>query len=245
MYHSTPHQQATNQWPWSISIDTFRQHLGFLKAEGWATVTLFDLLNKTALPEKTVAITFDDGYVDNLQAVDALLDHGMVATWFVVTNCLGSRASWHDPGMPELSLLAPGQLRDMHHQGMEIGSHSMNHSRLPLLEDDDLRDEVSTSKAKLEDILGKPVTGLAYPYGQSDERVIQAAKQAGYDRACTTQSGWALLDHDPFRVRRLTVYNGDSPGVLARKMAYAANDVAWSSLARVHLSRLHHRILKA
>lgn len=245
MYHSTPSRQSTNQWPWSISIETFRRHLSLLHAEGWSTVTLSDLLSKQTLPVRTVAITFDDGYVDNLKAVEALVEHGMVASWFVVTRCLGARACWQDPDMPELSLLTTTHLREMQKQGMEIGSHSMNHSRLPQLDDSALLDELTASKTLLEDQLGISVGSLAYPYGQFDERVVLAAKRAGYVRACTTQSGWALLDHDPFRVRRLTVYNGDSPGVLARKMAYAANDVTWSSLSRLHLTRLRHRFLKS
>jgi peptidoglycan/xylan/chitin deacetylase (PgdA/CDA1 family) len=245
MYHSVSPGPVRPDWPWAVSLDSFKAHLDFLLAEGWKTTTLSNLTTRpTEALTKTVAITFDDGYADNFAAFEALMQRDMKASWFIVSGSIGRSAGWQDPGMPELTLLAATQLREMHQQGMEIGSHTVNHAKLPQQNDATLHRELRTSKLGLEDILGAPVMGLAYPYGLFDDRCRHAAQDTGYLHACTTQSGWALLDKDPYLVRRLTVYNTDTVSTLARKMAYAANDIAWGTLIKARLNYTLSRMTK-
>ncbi len=243
MYHSVAPEPGRPRWPWAVSRRMFEAQLDFLKAEGWHCVTLADLAGGHAVPAaRTVAITFDDGYADNFPAFSALAARGMRASWFIVSGSVGQAPRWSDPDMPSLRLLDAAQLREMHAAGMEIGSHTVSHARLPQLDDAALGEELAASKARIEDILGAPVAGLAYPYGLHDARCAAAARAAGYRHACTTQSGWALLDKDAYLVRRLTVYNTDTASTLARKLAYAANDIAWPRLAGMHASQLLRRL---
>jgi hypothetical protein len=134
-------------------------------------------------------------------------------------------------------LLNATELREMHSAGMEIGSHSVNHVRLGAVDDTRLMQELVDSKATLEDILGNAVTSFAFPYGAWDERCADAVKLAGYAAACTTQTGWALRDNDPYRLRRLTVFNHDTLGRFVRKLAFASHAVSWANLLRYS----HHR----
>lgn len=243
MYHAVLSDGAEFVWPWAVSVQQFRNHLDFLLAEGWTTPTISELL---AGPEvqatRTVAITFDDGYAGNLTAYNELAKRGMRATWYIVSGSIGDDPNWPADGRPVGRLLDAEELRSMQASGMEIGSHTVSHLRLTDADDADLHRELRDSKAQLENVLARPVLTFAYPYGAWDARSELAVKQAGYASACTTRTGWALRDRDPFRLRRLTVFNGDTAGALARKLCLGSNDVSWRALARYGLDRLGARL---
>ena len=233
MYHAVSAGARRPDWPWAVSQHRFREQLEFLASQGYATPTLHELV---AEPERwsgrTAVITFDDGYADNLTAYEELRAHGMRASWFIVTGSIGQPPRWQDTGYPAGRLLDADALRTLHATGMEIGSHTVSHLRLPQLVDTALRRELSDSKSMLEDLLGAQVNSFAYPYGAWDARCANATQEAGYTAACTTRTGWALRDRDPFSLRRLTIYNTDSLSVFARKLCYAANAVDWPTLIR-------------
>lgn len=232
MYHAVSPGKGRPDWPWAVSMQRFREQLDFLAAEGYATPTMGELV---AAPSgmwsgRTVVITFDDGYADNLAASEELLKRGMRASWFIVSGSVGRSPLWQDDGRPAGRLLNAAELRDIHESGMEIGSHTVSHVRLTEADDACLTQELADSKTALEEMLGQAVSSFAYPYGAWDARCSEAVKQAGYTAACTTRSGWALRDKHPYTLRRLTVYNLDTARSLARKLALAANDVGWRTL---------------
>ena len=221
----------------------FCSHLDFLAGEGYTLPTVSELVTA---PTKTwvgptAAITFDDGYLDNLSAFEALRKRGMRATWFIVTGLIGQVPQWPRDGRPEGRLLGIAELRQMSADGMEIGSHAVNHVRLPESDDAQLIHELTDSRITLENILSKRVDSFAYPYGAWDERCANAVKGAGYSSACTTRSGWALLDNDPYKLRRLSVFNTDTVSTLARKLTFADNEVTWPQLSRYALRRITGR----
>lgn len=238
MYHAITPGTARPAWPWAVSMRQFRDQLDFLAAEGYATPTVGEL---AATPKnwtgRTVVITFDDGYLDNLAACEELHQRGMRASWFVVSGSIGQPPQWAEDGRPQGRLLNAAELREMRDHGMEIGSHSVSHVRLTEADDARLERELRDSKVALEDLLGSHVDSFAYPYGASDARCAEAVKQAGYRAACTTRTGWALRDQDPYRLRRLTVFNHDSVSTLARKLYFGSHDIGWRDVAR-HLLRL-------
>jgi peptidoglycan/xylan/chitin deacetylase (PgdA/CDA1 family) len=240
MYHSIMAGKGKPTWPWATSLERFTAHLDFLAAEGWATPTLGELM---AAPGRwrgrVAAITFDDGYVDNLAAFEALRRRGMRATWFIVSGSIGRAPAWPADGRPGGRLLGASELRDMHACGMEIGSHTHNHVRLTEVDDACMASELAVSKATIEDILGAEVAGFAYPYGDWDERCESAVERAGYRHASTTRTGWALRDGKPYRLRRLTIVNSDTSGSLARKLTSGSNDVSWPFMTR----HVWHRFL--
>jgi len=239
MYHAVTPGSGRPGWPWAVSMRQFRDQLDFLAAEGYATPTMGELV---AEPNKwtgrTAVITFDDGYVDNLAACDELQKRVMRATWFVVTGSIGESPKWPADGRPEGRLLNASELREMQSRGMEIGSHTVNHVRLTELNDAQLAGELAISKVALEDLLGTSVGSFAYPYGAWDARCAEAVKQAGYAAACTTRTGWALRDNDPYRIRRLTVFNSDTLSRFARKLYFGSHEVAWRDIAAYALRRL-------
>jgi peptidoglycan/xylan/chitin deacetylase (PgdA/CDA1 family) len=221
----------------------FLAQLGLLSRFGWQTVRISDLQRPDTLPPHAVAITFDDGYADNAFALQALHERGMTATWFVVSNDIGRQASWPDQGAPSRRpLLDVPQLRRMATLGFEIGAHSRRHAHLPRLDDAGLRDEVTGSKEQLETLVGQPVTSFAYPYGEHDDRVVAAAEAAGYLQAVTCMTGWALVNTNLLRIRRIPVFRGDTLSHFARKLVFADSNFGWGHVLRYYWAQTTRRI---
>lgn len=240
MYHSVQPNKVRPAWPWAVSMRQFCDQLDFLRSEGYATPTMREVAVSTTSgnwPKRTAVITFDDGYTDNLAACEELEKRGMRATWLIVSGSIGREPAWPSDGRPPGRLLTGSELREMHAAGMEIGSHTVNHVRLTESTPDELHRELVESKSTLEDLLGTAITSFAYPYGAWDERCAQAAQNAGYSAACTTDTGWALRDRDPYRLRRLTIFNSDTTSTLARKLLFASNDVSWATVASYYLQQ--------
>lgn len=233
MYHAVTSDAGTPAWPWAVAMKQFREQLDFLVAEGYATPTMGELVSVPAKrwTGRTAVITFDDGYVDNLAACEELRQRGMRASWFIVSGSVGKSPQWPADGRPAQRLLNSAELRRMLDSGMEIGSHTVNHVRLTEVDDARLAQELADSRNALEDMLGNAVRSFAYPYGAWDPRCAGAVKQAGYTGACTTRTGWALRDRDPYRLRRLTVFNHDTLGSFARKLYFGSHDVRWRDIA--------------
>ena len=77
------------------------------------------------------------------------------------------------------------QLGELADAGWEIGSHTRTHPHLTQSRRRELRAELESRKATVEERLGRPCPTLAYPYGDYDERVVAAAGAAGYAAAGT------------------------------------------------------------
>lgn len=239
MYHSVQGGMRTPAWPWAVSMQRFREQLDFLVNEGYATPTMGEL---AAAPDqysgRTAVITFDDGYIDNLEACHELQKRGMRATWFVVSGSIGMFPQWPGDGRPEGRLLNAVELREMQAMGMEVGSHTVSHVRLTEVDDVRLMQELIDSKVALESFLGNAANSFAYPYGAWDARCADAVKNAGYAAACTTRTGWALRDNSPYQLRRLTIFNADTLGSFARKLYFGSHDVGWLDVVGYALRRL-------
>lgn len=243
MYHAIVPGDGAPDWPWAVSIGRFRAQMDYLAANGWHTVSVDALATPGEQPaRRTVVITFDDGYANNLDAVEILKERDMHATWFIVSGSVGQAPRWPADGRPGGRLLSRDELRTMDQAGMEIGSHTCSHPRLTELAPDGVNTELVDSKAELEDTLGHTVGSFAYPYGRFNDAVANAAQAAGYRAACTTRTGWATRDGDPYRLRRLSIMNTDTVSTLARKLAFADNDVRWRKLMRYGAERLRARI---
>ncbi|HMD68606.1 MAG TPA: polysaccharide deacetylase family protein, partial [Chitinivibrionales bacterium] len=130
----------------------------------------------------TIVMTFDDGFDSFYTAALPLLqEYEYKVTVFPVAGYLGRPSAWDT--LPPQTHLTREQLREIARMGHEIGSHTVTHANLTLLCDADLRDELSRSKNILEDITGKPITSLSFPFGQWNSRVWDAAREAGYTAA--------------------------------------------------------------
>jgi peptidoglycan/xylan/chitin deacetylase (PgdA/CDA1 family) len=177
----------------------FVAHLSWL-AEHCDVVPLSTLVTQRVVPRNgkpQVAITFDDGHVDNYEyAVPLLLEHRMPATFYVTTGYIDREpavmtrfASIRRVTLSEIEPLSWRQLREFADAGMEIGAHTYSHPNLARLPSEHLPREVAEPKAEIEARLGRAVESFAYPFGQLhvhvSEAAIAAARAAGFKTAVT------------------------------------------------------------
>jgi peptidoglycan/xylan/chitin deacetylase (PgdA/CDA1 family) len=200
----------------AVSPDAFAGQLERLAAGGFSTLTAAALAaalhGGPALPERPVVLTFDDGFADfHSRALPLLLRHGFTATVFVTTGWIADarRPAVGRPG----PMLSWSQIAEAASAGVEIGAHSHTHPELDQLAEDRLRFELKHSKALLEDRLGRPVPGLAYPFGYSNAQVRRAAREAGHQYACAVANTAVGPRWDAMALPRLTVRRSTSPRV--------------------------------
>jgi peptidoglycan/xylan/chitin deacetylase (PgdA/CDA1 family) len=191
MYHSISRPEVDHD-PLCVSPERFEAQMLYLKRHNLRGVSMKELYLALNAREAAdlVGVTFDDGYVDFLDAAVPTLEKlGFSATVFVVSGMLGSENSWqHGSGpRPQLRLLGAERLREVSERGMEIGSHTVTHPRLAGLDSETLIREVEDSRQMLGELVNAPVEGFSYPYGAVDGPAVRAARKAGYVYAVATK----------------------------------------------------------
>ena len=129
---------------------------------------------------------------------------------FVTTGWIadaGPYAAGRRPG----HMLSWNQIREAAAAGVEIGTHSHGHPQLDQVALSELRTELTTSKALLEDTLGFAVPGLAYPFGYSNSRVRQVASNIGFAHAYAVGNVIARPGSDPLAWLRRTIRHSTRP----------------------------------
>ena len=259
---------------------------------------LLDHLQRGKVPNRSIVVTFDDGYFDNLHHAKPVLEHYNVpATIFLVTDALvEERNFWWDE--LEWALLQPGTLPDWLELSVnnskygwqlgdareyspqerqkdrqrrpwnapsgsrlaffyliwqrllelpkperlealdairawagtrndpqradralnedevnvlgkggliEIGAHTMTHPSLKITSRLQQMAEISGSKTKLENIIGRPVRSFSYPHGEYTFETLELVQSAGFRGAFTTNFKCVMPGADPFQLPRFQV----------------------------------------
>jgi peptidoglycan/xylan/chitin deacetylase (PgdA/CDA1 family) len=135
-----------------------------------------------------------------------------------IREILGILLSWsgiEPSSRPTHRTLSPEEVIRLADGGLvEIGSHTVSHPLLSYLPAGAQKDEIATSKAHLEEILGRRVIGFAYPYGNRSDyssETVSAVQEAGFDYACSNFGGNIGPDTDWWQLPRFLVrdWNGD------------------------------------
>lgn len=173
-------------------------------------------------PEVTrpTLLTFDDGLANLYeQALPVLCEEQVPALVFVVAGQVGGTSGWEpNPAHRHLPTLTWEQMREMQDHGVTFGSHTMTHPRLSSLPEEQWAWELAESKRLLEAGLGRPLETLAYPYGDFDERIADAAQEAGYRAAFSTIPGLNSPTTDRFALRRMNVRRWSYLPLFRRKL---------------------------
>jgi peptidoglycan/xylan/chitin deacetylase (PgdA/CDA1 family) len=151
-----------------------------------------------------VRITFDDGNRSDVAvALPALLERGLIATFFVLAGRLG-----------EPEYLSEDDVSRLQRSGMSIGSHGMDHVDWRSLDAAALRREIVNSRLILERITGRAITDASVPFGSYDRRVLSAARSIGAYRHMYTSDGGAAPRGSWLQARN-TVHASDPRAALA------------------------------
>lgn len=192
-----------------VSPNAFTRQLWLLHRLGYTGLSM-----SAAMPYlrgerrgRVAIITLDDGYADNLEsALPALQEFGFSATVYVVSGNIGRFNNWDAQKLGiRKRLMTAAELRQWSNGGMEIGAHTRTHPRLTCCDNDVLRDEICGSKSELEDLTGTAVTQFCYPYGDLNDRVVAATREAGYAAATATRRGRAVPGTDLWRLPRVQI----------------------------------------
>ena len=186
----------------------FRWQVETLRDRGYTFVSLaefVDRLTQSGPPAGICALTFDDGSDDPV-LFDVLRALEVPATLYVCPGLLGRPHPWLPPES-RMRLMSREALQAVSLiPGIEIGSHTNFHTDLSTATPDEAYRELASSRQALEDLLGRPVTTLAYPFGHYSAACPAAAERAGYRSAVTSdgRGSWR-----PFELRRAMIASWD------------------------------------
>jgi peptidoglycan/xylan/chitin deacetylase (PgdA/CDA1 family) len=231
MYHSIATSAAPEFARFVLRPEEFAAQMEYLAAEGYRPVTALDLARGEFAVDRAsrpMVLTFDDGYTDFESAVMPILrKYSFPATLYVPTAYVGGTASWlracNEEHRPILSWQA---IRDIAAEGIEVASHSHSHPQLDRVSPAVAQDEARRSRELLEDKLGLPVPGFAYPFGYWTKDVRSAVSAAGYSYACAVGELPVSTASDPLTLPRLTVTAGSGTAGLARLLARRSTPTA-------------------
>jgi peptidoglycan/xylan/chitin deacetylase (PgdA/CDA1 family) len=207
MYHSVDPRPSLV----TIPPSQFQWQVEWLYRQGYRGIALGEasrcLLNGQDFPERSVVLTFDDGFQSlHSQVFPILRRYGFSATVFLVAEFCGKDNAWEDQpaGIPKMGLLNWDQIEEMARGGIEFGSHTLRHPRLDQISPAVLQEEIIGSKTFLENRLARPVSVFAYPYGRYTEAVKSVVRSA-YTGACSTRVGLAGPHSDPYALERIEI----------------------------------------
>jgi peptidoglycan/xylan/chitin deacetylase (PgdA/CDA1 family) len=158
-----------------------------------------------------LAITFDDGYLDNFEvAAPELRARGLPACFFVATGLVGTREQpWWDREFGARAWwMSWDHVRALHAEGFEVGAHTVSHADLGSTAGDEAFREIAGSRARLEDELGAAADLFSYPYG-APRSISEANRalvaEAGFACCLSAYGGTVAPGEDPYRLRRAPI----------------------------------------
>ncbi len=200
LYHRVSYQLDN----YTVSPARFEDDMRTLNREGYTCLSLAQVKQylqssrSTPLPDKSILITLDDGYLDNyINVFPILQQYNMKASFYIITGMIG-----------EDDRLTASQIREMQAAGMDFGSHTVTHRFLSELTPAEMKIELTKSKFTLEQLLGKGIDFIAYPGGSYDPQTLTIAKEAGYEAGLSTHYGYEMF-HSPFEMKRIPLFHYD------------------------------------
>ena len=222
LYHSVADTPPPGQQPqFTVTPARFEQHVAMMAESGRTAMTITELADalagRRALPERPLAVTFDDGFDDTVTAVSRLHEAGISSTVYVTTGNIGTPRGISLAG---LRALADG--------GAELGAHTVSHPHLDELPIGAAAREIGDSRAQLEEHLGTSVATFAYPHGDHGRRVRAAVIAAGFSSAAAVKNALSHRRDDPFAIARWTVMRDAGTEQLAQILAGEGAPLAWA-----------------
>ncbi|WP_088186590.1 polysaccharide deacetylase family protein [Desulfosporosinus sp. FKA] len=200
MYHSIKTLPGNSL---GVPVKQFAEEMSWLHRHGYNSITPTDLyvalINQKPVPEKSILLTFDDGYSDNFNSAWPILrQNGFKATFFIITDSVGA------------GMMNWDQLNDLIKQGNTVESHTVHHLDLSTLSENQQNLELKVSKQELESHLGINVQSLCFPSGKFNRTTLALMPKVGYKLGFTTKPGRVHLGDNILTLKRERIYGGMS-----------------------------------
>lgn len=215
----------------SVKKDEFERQVQFLKENDFNITPLqklvSDLLNGLKIKEKTVVITFDDGYRTTFSnALPILKKYDFPATVFLAVDYIGKNISFpwlnlfgNPDASEDLSPMDWKEVKELYHAGIEIGSHTCSHTFLPKSDNDTIQKELTKSRNIIHEVLGEPPGAFALPFSfpikhhawpHFKSALIKGLEKGGYTSCCTLCRGYVDSKSNPYMLKRIFIDKYDS-----------------------------------
>lgn len=205
MYHHVqPMDIAVSEGHGQLTVDseTFDQHMAYLLSKGYTMVSVADIvhavLSHQQLPEKSIAITVDDGYKDNYEyAYQIAKKYNIKMDFMIPTGLIGNPGymTWED-------------LKEMSQNPLvTIYNHTWSHASLGAADRVKIENEVMTAQKQLEEKLGVKNTIFVYPYGSYSPLAIEILREKGFNAAVTTIQGTLQCESTIMELQRTRIGN--------------------------------------
>jgi glycosyltransferase involved in cell wall biosynthesis/peptidoglycan/xylan/chitin deacetylase (PgdA/CDA1 family) len=187
------HRVTPDDDVFGISPSCFRRQMELLAASDVTVIRLSDVLDRLGEPmhERYACVTFDDGYLDNLEhALPVLEEFEIPATIFAIAEVIEGKSGFYWYRGPRPPAITVDHLPALLSSGVvDVQAHSLTHLRLTSLSDGELGREIAGSKEQLERHLPYELTSFCYPGGFYTEREVAGVLDAGFRAGVTTRPG--------------------------------------------------------
>ena len=204
IYHAFGTKFKHDTYGFSIDIPKFKEHIKYY-LDNFEIIPINKYMSHNT---DTLSITIDDGYKDNLDAVEILNKYNVPFTLYVTSNTLDTEGYLSAEDIKSLSSLT----------NCEIGSHSYDHIRLDTISNDKILYQLSESKKMLEGIIGNKISGISYPHGSYNEYTLSVLKSIGYEYASSSIKGKNTKETNKYLLRRSEIIRSDSLSTIAKKI---------------------------
>ena len=203
-YHAFGSKLKHDTYGISIDIKKFEEHIKYL-SDHYRIVNIYDSKNIT---EDTISVTIDDGYKDNIQAINILSKYNFPFTLFISSNFLNKAGYLSNDDIKDISLI----------NNSEIGTHGNTHVRLNKLDYDEQLNELSKSKIILESLINAEVDCMSYPHGSYNMNTLDLVKKIGYRYAASSIKGINTSATNQYLLKRIEIISSDSIKSLDKKI---------------------------
>jgi peptidoglycan/xylan/chitin deacetylase (PgdA/CDA1 family) len=221
----------------TVEPEVFRKHIEFL-SQHFSLLDLEELKKhvekRTPLQEKSLFITFDDGWLSNYDLLPIFEEKKAPVTIFLTTSLIGTNKrpppiSNYQNSLDigniyetelERIMLNYEEIKEMS-KIVNFQSHGVHHIPATHISPDQLRWELLESKKIIEDISGNPVYAFAYPYNRASENEAKLVESCGY---LIARKGGRMLNksgENYFLINSIGVENNCSVKELQKKILKA------------------------
>ena len=169
MYHNVTFSNGKGL---TIGVENLERQFEYLHKNGFKTFHFAEILKLKSLPKgKNAIITFDDGYVNQMElALPLLKKYNLKATFFIPLDFLGKTDSWNTAS---LEIMTGEQLKSLDPKVVELGFHSFHHKKYTELTDAEINEDTRKSFVFVSENGLNFSPFLAYPYGKFPKEKVK------------------------------------------------------------------------